>query len=165
MILLGSLSCAAYGQYTNSVILLNLAPSTLTYVVQVFYSLGILCSYCLMITPTFKILSSIPSYHRLPDPTCGPLPRLKSLLTRVLVVLLCCSLAYQIPNLGQFLNFQGSVTGILMTFVLPIAVYLKAYGERVSVKERRACYAILAFGVAGGAVSATYALEALVREE
>ena len=33
MILLGSLSCAAYGQYTNSVILLNLAPSTLTYVV------------------------------------------------------------------------------------------------------------------------------------
>ena len=68
MILLGSLSCAAYGQYTNSVILLNLAPSTLTYVVQVFYSIGILCSYCLMVTPTFKILNSIPWYHHLPDP-------------------------------------------------------------------------------------------------
>lgn len=92
-----------------------------------------------MITPTFKILSSIPSYHRLPDPSCGPLPRLKPFLTRALVVLLCCSLAYQIPNLGQFLNFQGSVTGILMTFVLPIAVYLKAYGDRVGAGERRAC--------------------------
>lgn len=51
-----------------------------------------------------------------------------------------------------------------MTFVLPIAVYLKAYKDRVSMKERRMCYAILAFGIAGGAVSASYALVALVSE-
>ena len=163
MILLGALSYAAYGQYTNSVILLNLAPSTLTYVVQVFYSIGILCSYCLMVTPTFKILNSIPWYHHLPDPSLGPFPRLKTLLTRVLVVVLCCSLAYMIPNLGQFLNFQGSVTGILMTFVLPISVYFKAYGERITKQERYLCYAILTFGIAGGIVSASYAFEALVR--
>jgi Transmembrane amino acid transporter protein len=116
-----------------------------------------------MVTPTFKILNSIPCYHRLPDSTLGPIPKLKSLLTRVFVVLLCCSLAYSIPNLGQFLNFQGSITGILMTFVLPISVYFKAYGDRISKKERMLCNAILIFGITGGIVSASYAFEALIR--
>jgi hypothetical protein len=100
IVILGSLSCAAFGQFTNSVILLNLNPSTLTYVVQVFYSIGILCSYCLMVTPTFKILQAIPFYKHLPEGTLGPITHLKSFLTRVCVVLLCCSLAYNIPNLG-----------------------------------------------------------------
>ena len=51
-----------------------------------------------------------------------------------------------------------------MTFVLPIAVYFKAYGDRISAMERRMCFTILVFGVAGGVISATYALQALVSE-
>ena len=50
-----------------------------------------------------------------------------------------------------------------MTFVLPIAVYFKAYGDRVSKQERYLCYIILTFGIAGGIVSGSYAFEALVR--
>ena len=67
IVFLGSLSYGAYGQYTESVILMNLKPSTLTYVVWIFYSIGILCSYCLMVTPTFKILKTIPWYNKIPD--------------------------------------------------------------------------------------------------
>ena len=47
IIVLGTLSYSAYGQFTKSIILLNLKPSVTTYIVQMFYSVGILCSYCL----------------------------------------------------------------------------------------------------------------------
>ena len=47
IVVVGCLSYAAYGQYTQSIILLNLKGGTFTSVVQVFYSVGILCSYCL----------------------------------------------------------------------------------------------------------------------
>jgi small neutral amino acid transporter SnatA (MarC family) len=50
-----------------------------------------------------------------------------------------------------------------MTFVLPISVYFKAFGDRISKRERYLCYSILAFGIAGGIVSGSYAFEALVR--
>ncbi len=100
IVMLGSLSYAAYGQYTESVILMNLKPSTMTYVVQIFYSIGILCSYCLMVTPTFKILKAIPIYNKIPDFSIGRIHHLKTLITRALVVIFCCSLAYKVPNLG-----------------------------------------------------------------
>jgi solute carrier family 36 (proton-coupled amino acid transporter) len=100
IVLLGSLSYSAFGQYTESLILMNLKPTTLTYVVWIFYSIGILCSYCLMVTPTFKILKTIPLYSKIPDCSLGRLSHIKTLLTRALVVIFCCSLAYKIPNLG-----------------------------------------------------------------
>ena len=141
---------------------MNLKPNLLTYVVWIFYSIGILCSYCLMVSPTFKILKTIPLYNKIPDFSIGRIRHLKTLITRALVVLFCCSLAYKVPNLGQFLNFQGSVTGILMTFILPIACYFKAFSGRISPREMKLCYALLAFGIIGGTVSAYYAFLALI---
>lgn len=161
IVFLGSLSYAAYGQYTFGVILLNLDPCFTTYFVQFLYSIGILCGYCLMITPTFKILKTFPCYNLIPDFHMFGLKRLKPRLTRLLIVLLCCSLAYNIPDLGQFLNFQGSITGILMTYVFPIACYFKTC--ELERNERWLCYAILAYGIIGGTVSAGYAFISLIK--
>jgi proton-coupled amino acid transporter len=47
IVLIGSLSYAAYGDFTKSIILLNLKGGSLTFLIQIFYSAGILCSYCL----------------------------------------------------------------------------------------------------------------------
>ena len=47
IILIGCLSYAAYAQFTQSIVLLNLTPSKVTFLIQIFYSVGILCSYCL----------------------------------------------------------------------------------------------------------------------
>lgn len=132
--------------------------------IQLFYSVGILCGYCLMITPTFKIINHIPMYHALPEFSMFGKKNMKQRLLRVVIVILCCTLAYNIPDLGQFLNFQGSITGILMTFIFPIACYFKVFWEKISPHERYMCYSILAYGMIGGTVSASYALYSLVME-
>jgi hypothetical protein len=116
-----------------------------------------------MVTPTFKILKLILAYERLPDFSVFGLKNAKIILTRATIVVLCCSLAYLVPDLGQFLNFQGSITGILMTFVFPIVCYFKTHAAYITHRERVVCYVILAYGIVGGMISATYAFWALVK--
>ena len=163
IVFLGAFSYAAYGQYTYGVILLNLEPSLVTYTIQLFYAVGILCGYCLMIIPTFKIIKHIPLYHKVPELSWRGFTHLKSIALRLITLLLCCTLAYNIPDLGQFLNFQGSITGILMTFVFPLACYFKTFEGQISRRERLMCHAILGYGLIGGAISACYALAALLK--
>jgi amino acid permease len=100
IILLGAFSYAAYGQYTYGVILLNLEPSIVTYTVQLFYAVGILCGYCLMIIPTFKIIKHVPLYHKMPEISWRGFTHLKSTAMRLIILLLCCTMAYNIPDLG-----------------------------------------------------------------
>ncbi len=50
-----------------------------------------------------------------------------------------------------------------MTFVFPIACYFKTFEGKISNRERLMCHVILAYGVIGGAVSACYALFALLK--
>lgn len=103
ILIVGSLSYSAYGENTQSIVMMNLTPGPFTILVQIFYSVGILCSYCLQIIPTFKIMNIIPAYKNIPD--SKDFPGLKSLVTRLTVAFFCCSVAYFMPNLGQFLNF------------------------------------------------------------
>jgi len=131
----------------------------MTYLVQVFYSAGILCSYCLQIIPAFKIMNIIPAYKSIPD--SDALPGLKSWVTRIVTAFICCSMAYFIPNLGQFLNFQGAFGGSLITFIFPIAFYFKTFQDRISRNERILCYATLIYGVGGGLWSTFYSLHAM----
>ncbi|TNV78508.1 hypothetical protein FGO68_gene14267 [Halteria grandinella] len=164
IVLLGSLSYASYGQFTYGVILLNLDPHISTYIVQIIYSIGILCGYCLMIIPSLKILKLFSLYKLIPDFQLFGFKKLKSKATRLCLVILCCSLAYNISDLGQFLNFQGSITGILMTYVFPIACYFKTMGlQGIQERERYMCFGILAYGVIGGVMSAGYAFQALIK--
>lgn len=127
--------------------------------VQIFYSVGILCSYCLQIIPTFKVMNLIPLYKSIPNSENHP--GVKSLITRLTVAFLCCSMAYFMPNLGQFLNFQGAVGGILLTFVFPIVFYFKTFGDRITKKEKVFCIAIVSYGVIGGVWATYYSLSAI----
>lgn len=95
----GSLSYAAYGQLTRDMVLLNLPPNVMTYIVQLFYSIGILCSYCLQVIPIYKVLRIFPFYARIPDGT-DAYPNTKSVITRVSFVVICATFGYFIPNLG-----------------------------------------------------------------
>ena len=142
---------------------MNLQPSVMSYIVQIFYSVGILCSYCLQIIPTFKILNMLPLYKNIPENRSYPW--LKSFITRVTIAFLCCSLAYFIPNLGQFLNFQGAFGGCLVTFVFPIAFYFKTFGASIPSTERYVCIGALLYGIIGGLWSVTYSLQAMFGSE
>ena len=54
-----------------------------------------------------------------------------------------------------------------MTFVFPIACYFKTFEWRnsaiISPNEKLMCFAILAYGIIGGTVSAVYAFSALLK--
>ena len=98
IIVVSSFSYAAYAQYTRSIILLNLKPSPITYLVQIFYSIGIIFSFCLQIAPTFKIMKILPWYDKIPD--SGAYPGLKGTLTRAATAIFCCLLAYYVKNIS-----------------------------------------------------------------
>ena len=87
-------------------------------------------------------------------------PDLMEALLRAFTAVVCCATAFFLPNLGQFLNFQGALTGTLITFVFPIACFLKTFGQEVP--EKNLCYGILLYGVIGGSVASAVALNAMI---
>ena len=114
-----------------------------------------------MVTPTFKILRLLPSYRRIPE--SKTLPNLKNFVSKILTLLICVLIAYSIPNLTHLLNFQGALTGVLMTFFIPILCFQKTFGSKgIALKELALCYSILLFGFIGGSVSIAFSLQAMV---
>jgi hypothetical protein len=81
-------------------------------------------------------------------------------MLRAFTAVVCCILAYFLPNLGQFLNFQGALTGTLITFVFPIACFMKTFGEDVA--EKKMCQCILLYGVIGGSIASAVAFKAMI---
>ena len=82
--------------------MLNLPPMIFTYIMQAVFAMGILFSYFIQIVPLFKILRLIPFYDDIPESRKHP--RLKEILTRIVLCIFCCTMAYIVPDLGQFLN-------------------------------------------------------------
>lgn len=114
---------------------------------QGFYSFGILCSYCLQITPVFRLIR--PANYT----------PMKGYVMRGMTALACIAIAYRLPNLGQFLNFQGALSGTLMTFIMPVACFIKTHGYRELHKwERALCIGCIAYGAIGGTVASWCAL-------
>jgi hypothetical protein len=82
---------------------------------------------------------------------------------RGLTALTCASIAYKLPNLGQFLNFQGALTGTLITFVFPVACFIKTHGFKELLNwEKVLCVGCMAYGVVGGTVASVFAFRAMV---
>jgi len=154
------ISYASYAQYTGSIVLLNLRPCQATYLVQLFYSIGLICSFCLQIVPTIKILQKTEVYKAIPSPSL--FPDFKNKLSRILLGALCCLMAYLVPNLGQFINFQGAATGVLIAFVFPILFYCKTYRGKISYLEYAAMAVVFVISTVGGTLSAKVALEAMI---
>lgn len=128
-----------------------------------FYSLGILCSYCLQVTPTFKIMrQTTPRLYGI-IPESEKYPWMKDVVLRALVGIICCFIAYFVPNLGQFLNLQGALTGTLICFVFPTLCYIKVFGfYNLSRQDKYLCICTLIYGLFGGLIASMYALEALL---
>jgi len=90
-------------------------------------------------------------------------PHLKDIVTRVSAVVLCTVIAFYVPNIGQFLNFQGALTGTLISFVFPICCFIKTFGySEITWYERQFSLAALLFGIIGGSIATLFAFEALI---
>ncbi len=124
IILTGSFSYSVYAQYTESIILLNLSSTGINLNFKMLYSAGVLFSYCIQIVPTFKILDTVPLYKMIP--TSIKYPGMKLMISKIVVVVICCTIAFNVRNIGSFLNLQGAVCGFLLTFLYPIIFYFKS---------------------------------------
>ena len=103
----------------------------------------------------------IPWYENIPQ--SKTYPQLKNLVTRIFVAGLCWFLGYSIPNLGQLLNFQGALTGTLITFIFPIAGFLKVFDfKTLSKYEKLVCIGTLVYGIIGGSIASIFALNKLI---
>ena len=88
---------------------------------------------------------------------------LKSYLTRIVVCLICCVISHQIPNLGQLLNFQGALTGTMITFLFPIVAYLKIFKfSELNKIEKAKCLFTLVYGTIGGVIATIVAVNSLI---
>ena len=113
--------------------------------------------------PALKIIEETPLYKSIP--TIKAYPELKSVTCRFLLVILCCTLAALIPNIGQFLNLTGSIFGFTLTFLYPIMFYFKAYelrGKVVPNGERYFCYGLIGYAVVGCSFSCYLSIIAML---
>ena len=59
-------------------------------------------------------------------------PNLKFYLGTLVILLFCQLVAEIVPNMSSFLNLAGSVVGVIITIVLPVMFYNKAYENSIS---------------------------------
>ena len=81
---------------------------------------------------------------------------------RVGVVLLASVVAYLLPEFELLVALVGSIGAGMLAFTVPGILGLVMYGETATGRERGGYGCLIAFGVVGGGVGASYALHDLI---
>ena len=138
---------------------MNLPHNSITSVVMVMYSFGVIGSYPLGIVPVFEILEKTRFYRRLPTPRS--FPGFRRLYSRTILVVLTAVGAMGVPKLSLFLNFIGAFACTALVFVIPILLYNKLFWAELSTFRKYLHSFILLFGICCGAMSAVVSLQAI----
>jgi hypothetical protein len=70
--------------------------------------------------------------------------------------------AYFIPNLSMFLNFIGAINGVYIVFILPVMMYLKAFGKECSCMQKLGLYGIMSLGTSGGLIAVVTSIRVMI---
>jgi len=153
MISFGLVCYIAYGDKTDAMITVNFPASKLTSFVRLFYALGVLFTYPIMMFPVFNLLEGA-----FPFMTTGTQHQqdMKRFGFRFIVVNISGIIAVSIPHFGLFLGLVGSVCCTLLSFILPsLFHYLrpgKPTGNGLTLSDKFDIFMII-FGIFGGAIS------------
>jgi amino acid permease len=115
------LSCLAYSSYVDTikdVILFNLPPNIISTVVRISYSLGLMFSIPIQISPMVDIIyrSEVLDEY---VPLFKNKPVSKYYLGVLAVLLVCVLSAIFIPCLQMFINFSGALIGVFTLSIIP----------------------------------------------
>ena len=145
----GYLGYFAFGNSSKSVILYNLPnedPASIT--AQIFYILTITGSYVLLIQPVFYVMENSVWYRfGQEDQVDQSLSQhsehsvylnnhdapfkwwmyIRHFTFRTLTVALICISAFLIPNLNVLLTLVGAILGTIISVIIPVAFYNRAY--------------------------------------
>lgn len=110
-----------FGQSIKSVVLFNLPnEDPLSIATKLCYLITIMGSYVIIIQPVFSLIESKSWYTNLDY-------KIKFPLARIAVVILTIYVSVMLPDIHLILSLSGSISGTLISVVVPILFYNKAF--------------------------------------
>jgi amino acid permease len=131
----GALGYAAFGENIQTIVVLNLpVTSGWTITVQVLYSLAIILSVPLMLSPASRILTD--AFFTGRSGGVEPKVKLQKNAIRVLLMCACAVVSFVVggPNLDKFVSFVGSVACMPLCFIFPAMFHYKACAKTIRSK-------------------------------
>ncbi|KAF9334055.1 neutral amino acid transporter [Podila minutissima] len=131
----GALCYAAFGRNVQTIVLLNLPiQGGMTVTVEILYSLAIILSVPLMLSPASRIFE-----HGIFGTRSGGQHlkvKMRKNLLRIVLICLCAVLSFAIggPNLEKFVSFVGSVACMPLCFIFPALFHYRACAKTVGAK-------------------------------
>ncbi|KAG0039389.1 neutral amino acid transporter [Podila clonocystis] len=131
----GTMCYAAFGSNVQTIVLLNLpVQGSMTVTVEILYSLAIILSVPLMLSPASRIVE-----HGIFGTRSGGQDlkvKIQKNLLRIVLICLCTALSFVIggPNLDKFVSFVGSVACIPLCFIFPALFHYRACAKTVRAK-------------------------------
>ncbi|KAF9173663.1 neutral amino acid transporter [Mortierella sp. AD011] len=131
----GALCYSSFGSNIQTIVVLNLpVESGWTITVEILYSLAIILSVPLMLSPASRILE----HGIFGDRSGGKSLRIKMLknLLRIALICICAIVSFAIggPNLDNFVSFVGSVACMPLCFIFPAMFHYKACAKTLKAK-------------------------------
>lgn len=149
----GCVCLLAYGDETDAMITANFRASKITSFVRLFYALGVLFTYPIMMFPVFTLLEGALKTMKMGTQNQQDLKRFGFRFT---VVSISGIISVSIPHFGLFLGLVGSVCCTLLSYILPSLFHFCRPGKPSSEGFTRSDafdIGMIIFGLVGGAVS------------
>ncbi|KAF9283156.1 neutral amino acid transporter [Mortierella alpina] len=143
----GALCYAAFGSNIQTIVLLNLPiRDGMTVTVEILYTLAIILSVPLMLSPASRILGEGIFGDR--SGAVDVKVKMQKNLMRVVLICCCALLSFAIggANLDKFVSFVGSVACMPLCFIFPALYHYKACAK--TTKEKVLDVVLGVFGVA-----------------
>ncbi|KAI8384681.1 transmembrane amino acid transporter protein-domain-containing protein [Radiomyces spectabilis] len=90
-------------------------------------------------------------------------PTLIRTIVRIIEMVLCATVAVLVPYFGEFTNLIGTLTGELLTFVLPCMFWIKLSWHQGNHFERTACIFVMLIGIFCAIFGSIDAVTAIVK--
>ncbi|KAI7823539.1 transmembrane amino acid transporter protein-domain-containing protein [Gamsiella multidivaricata] len=131
----GALCYSSFGSNVQTIVVLNLPiKDGWTITVEILYSLAIILSVPLMLSPASKILE-----HGIFGAKSGALStkvKMQKNVLRIALICVCALVSFGVggPNLDKFVSFVGSVACMPLCFIFPAMFHYKACAKTLKAK-------------------------------
>lgn len=156
------LSSLAYYSYVNTiqdVVLFNLPPTTISAIVNMSYSFGLMFSIPIQIAPMVDTMYRTDTFDEY-IPIFKEKPKSKYYVSVLIILFACVLFAILIPCLEMFINLSGALVGTLTLAIIPVMFYNKAFRNEISNTRLVIHYTMIVVMTIAGTVSIYHSLGA-----
>jgi amino acid permease len=154
----GIIAWAAWRENTEEIVTRNLGTTTRR-VVSLCIGLNTWLTLPMIVVVFFRILNSL-----MIMPTKKNKTRIVRIFERVFGLFVCGLVAAFLPHFAVLMSCFGAASGIFLTFVCPVVIFLRLHGTSISTFLRLCYISIAFFGSVGGVVSLYLSVKRLIDE-